>query len=68
MRKLQDAALGFQNWLATANTSRNLKRIERYKNLKSLVKNYADLSTRAYMTALVDFFNLNRTLKLNVYV
>ena len=59
MRKLRDAALGSQNSSTTANTSRNMKRIERRKNLKSLVQNYASLSTKDYMALLVGFFNNN---------
>ena len=57
-RKLHDAVLGPENNQATApNTSRNIKKNQSFSDLKNLVSNYFNVSTKINMDSLVNFFN-----------
>jgi hypothetical protein len=57
-RKLHDSVLGPENNQATApNTSRNIKKNQRLSDLKNLVSNYYNVSTKIYMDSLINFYN-----------
>lgn len=56
--KLRDVALGQQNNQSTSpNSSRNLARAQRQQDLKGLVSNFANMSTKMWMASVVDFYN-----------
>ena len=57
-RKLHDAVLGPENNQASApNISRNVKKNQVFSDLKNLVSNHYNVSTKIYIDSLVNFYN-----------